>query len=612
MRLWVLLLAVGAMALPALSYEPGPSRTSTGLQTAKPPLEEDGYPAKEAPVDAGARKLLDFLVKEYDLLLAKSKDRVGRSLVIICLSRLPREDVTTRLMEMLENERDPLVKITAWEGVLARVKHLNAEQQARFSLITGLLGKADLFRGELRVPAIKVLATAAPDQSLKATWNTMYLSAHPTHDVAALTALGECAARWKAPEVMDFVLRKAAVNGDEALRASPVLKAAGSSGPELLSSANLKAFVVDHTKWWAGAKQSWKMVTLPDDAARMALAPHYLMSPVDLSTVDIKDKTWYRDLELRAPNLKNFDVGFCVDVTGSMGNAILWLKADVAKMMLAFGTVALEPRIGITFYRDKGDEFVVKNHPLTGRVEDLLNALSKMTADGGGDEPEAVMEGLQECLKTNKWSAAKDARRVVILIGDAPPHAETQAECVRLAARAAELGFKIYAVKCQAEEQALPEFDLITKAGKGATISVGLEELARGRTRSGKLEMADLIDMIDAAEGTKGAVRALPDGTIVGPDGKPVRRAAEKVVPAAAQRPAGQRVVTQVLVDVINPGFKDRVDPLVTILWQLLEDPMKTSSEMRLGVNLVLPKKATTGPVATPKVGVAPTKAVDK
>jgi len=79
-------------------------------------------------------------------------------------------------------------------------------------------------------------------------------------------------------------------------------------------------------------------------------------------------------------------------------------------------------------------------------------------------------------------------------------------------------------------------------------------------------------------------------------DGKPIRRAPAKAPGVLPQRPAGQRVVSQVLVDVINPGFKERVDPMIAILWQLLEDPTKMSNEMRTGINLPLPRKPIPAP----------------
>src|SRR5688500_10943470 len=110
-----------------------------------------------------------------------------------------------------------------------------------------------------------------------------------------------------------------------------------------------------------------------------------------------------------------------------------WLQRDLAKMMQAFGTVALEPRIGITFYRDRHDRFVAMTKPLTGRIPDLLKVLSQMRAEGGGDIPEAVLDGLEDCLKKNPWTQQPKARKIIVLIGDAPPKEGTERECEELA-----------------------------------------------------------------------------------------------------------------------------------------------------------------------------------
>ena len=51
---------------------------------------------------------------------------------------------------------------------------------------------------------------------------------------------------------------------------------------------------------------------------------------------------------------------------------LAWLHSDVKRLMNCIGLVCLEPRIGITFYRDHGDEFLVRTTPLTSRVDVLV------------------------------------------------------------------------------------------------------------------------------------------------------------------------------------------------------------------------------------------------
>ena len=49
----------------------------------------------------------------------------------------------------------------------------------------------------------------------------------------------------------------------------------------------------------------------------------------------------------------------------------------------------------------------------------MLNNLSKLTARGGGDGPEAQTAALDKALNV-EWR--KDAAKIVVLITDAPPH----------------------------------------------------------------------------------------------------------------------------------------------------------------------------------------------
>jgi Mg-chelatase subunit ChlD len=459
-------------------------------------------------------------------LLAQAKDRVSRGLIAVCIARVPREDATEKLLEMARTERDPLVRVVAWQGVLGRAGMLSEDQYRRWLAITPGMVKADYFRGELRLSVVHVLATAPPDRGTKEAWNTLFIKAvGSTREAETVEALCACAAAWRAPDVMDGLVRKL-VPARDVERADALLRSMGST-----AQVDAKGTLAEHAKWWARERQNWKPRTDVAAGAWKLLTPQFVPAPVPLERVNPDDPTWRKDLELRAPNLKAFDVAFCVDATGSMGSVLDWLKRDVSRMMQGFAAVALEPRIGLTFYRDHGDEFVAVTRPLTHRVNELQDALGAMTAAGGGDIPEAVLDGLNDCYNSNHWTTAKDGRKVVVLIGDAPPHRETQAECARVAHAAAERGFKLYAVKCDKE---LAEFDVLAAAGGGASLEVDMAELAAGR-------------------------RGKAFGGMTGLNGTPAA-------------PAGRRLLGMVLVDVINPQFRERVEPLVSVLWEMLEE----------------------------------------
>jgi hypothetical protein len=514
---------VAALTVAAEDAEPAfpvtrPATTPSATRPATAPAVDPVLMAKRR------ERLFDFLMGEYAGLLEKSKDRVGRSLIAICVARVPRPDATDRLLDMAQTEKDPLVRAVAWECVLARASLLSSAQHQKFVAMTPVLVRTDVLRGELRAAAARVLGSGAPDRAAKEAWNLMLtraVASNSARDAATLDALCETLGGWQSPELMDFLMKKLAPATDAA-RVDALLRLAGSTAPGT-------AYAV-HAKWWPTQRRKWVERKEVAEGSWKALAPHFVLAPPTVSSVDPEDKEWRRDLELRAPGLKNFDVGLCVDATGSMGPVLTWLKADVGKLMQGVGAVALEPRIGITFYRDHNDDFVAATKPLTHRVDELRALLSSMRAAGGGDRPEAVLEGLQDCYKSNRWTTAKEGKRIVILIGDAPPHPETQKQCEAAVAAAAERGFKLYAVQCAPD---VPEFEALAAKGNGQALQVEMEELGGGVRRGG---------------------------------GRPAAAA------AAAVAPAGRRLLSLILVDVINPQFKDRVEPMVDVLWEQLED----------------------------------------
>ena len=77
-------------------------------------------------------------------------------------------------------------------------------------------------------------------------------------------------------------------------------------------------------------------------------------------------------------------------------------------------------RISVCTYRDIGARYVVKGVPLTDQLGDIVKFLEKVTAAGGGDDPEAVQAGLDWSIKQNKFQPR--SRKIILLFGDAPPH----------------------------------------------------------------------------------------------------------------------------------------------------------------------------------------------
>lgn len=82
-----------------------------------------------------------------------------------------------------------------------------------------------------------------------------------------------------------------------------------------------------------------------------------------------------------------------------------------------------ELRVGIVNYRDHPPQdrtYITKIHELTDDIEKTKTFIKNTKPAGGGDFPEAICCGLNDCLMKLKWQ--NDAVKVVILICDAPPH----------------------------------------------------------------------------------------------------------------------------------------------------------------------------------------------
>ncbi|MCR6733869.1 MAG: VWA domain-containing protein [Afipia sp.] len=118
------------------------------------------------------------------------------------------------------------------------------------------------------------------------------------------------------------------------------------------------------------------------------------------------------------------EVAFVLDTTGSMGGLLEGAKRKI--WSIATSVVDTNPdadiRIGLVAYRDVGDEYVTRTFDLTTDIQDIYANLLELKARGGGDWPESVNEALDVAVNKLQWTRGGDARRIVFLVGDAPPH----------------------------------------------------------------------------------------------------------------------------------------------------------------------------------------------
>src|SRR5262245_31377814 len=101
--------------------------------------------------------------------------------------------------------------------------------------------------------------------------------------------------------------------------------------------------------------------------------------------------------ETRLGEINALDLAFVVDTTGSMSGLIAGAQQQMIAMvgeLLSAADVRL--RLGVVEYRDHPpqDSMVLRIHPFTEDLEQARATINELTANGGGDGPEAVLDGV--------------------------------------------------------------------------------------------------------------------------------------------------------------------------------------------------------------------------
>ena len=120
------------------------------------------------------------------------------------------------------------------------------------------------------------------------------------------------------------------------------------------------------------------------------------------------------------------DVVFVFDATGSMGDELRYLQAEMKDVIsrASDATGGLNIRTGAVVYRDHGDEYITRISRLTQDIKTTQAFIDKQHANGGGDYPEAVPEALMAALNSSGWDTNARAR-IAFLILDAPCHQDS-------------------------------------------------------------------------------------------------------------------------------------------------------------------------------------------
>ena len=162
---------------------------------------------------------------------------------------------------------------------------------------------------------------------------------------------------------------------------------------------------------------------------------------------------------------EGLDIVITFDSTGSMQGEIDQVKSQIERIGAVLYQLIPKTKIGICTYRDETDLYVVKGLPLTSSLNEVVDYLEGIEAGGGGDEPEAVNAGLRWSIEKNNFR--RRARKIILVFGDAPPHASRMDECLLLASNfRKKQGGSVGTVTCRGEEL-MDEFVEIAQLGGG-------------------------------------------------------------------------------------------------------------------------------------------------
>ncbi|MDP7034188.1 MAG: VWA domain-containing protein [Planctomycetota bacterium] len=188
--------------------------------------------------------------------------------------------------------------------------------------------------------------------------------------------------------------------------------------------------------WWRGAKKTWR----PE--------PWKAPPVVEKASPTGEDESLVQKLIEKLFDLgKNgLEIVFVIDATGSMQPTLDAVRNSVDSLASVLGSIVPRFRMGLVIYRDLSDmqngaKISVTLTQKTGKVKD---ALATEKASGGGDFEERVEKGLELALEKKnrmRWSPA--AGKVLVVIGDAPPHATNLDRCVELVKNAHQKPFGI-------------------------------------------------------------------------------------------------------------------------------------------------------------------------
>jgi hypothetical protein len=297
----------------------------------------------------------------------------------------------------------------------------------------------------------------------------------------------------------------------------------------------------DWTRWWTSQAKTYQPV-------QWEPPPAVVKDTRTTANVFVE-----RAFDLRDAGL---DVAIVIDSTGSMQPVIDTACAAIGDVVTLLSNLAPKLRLGLVEYKDmeelgKGAQLLA---PLTKDAKDVHDRLERLVASGGGDIPERVEKGVEVALSEDMhWN--KDANRLILVIGDAPPHPEDEKALLEMVKRAHDA-----------------PFEKVTKAPAPRT----------GRPRSAQEEEVRLRPFItstictnDQAKKSFDEIAKAGGGSSVlleiDPDAALAKPGKKNDEAAAATNPGARKVVEHIMLLSFGQEYRAQVEAFVRIFFEYLD-----------------------------------------
>jgi len=206
----------------------------------------------------------------------------------------------------------------------------------------------------------------------------------------------------------------------------------------------------DHTEIFSTVcdKNGTSYLFAPEKSEQYLIKLEYYKAGESQLTVEYHTVSGDCEFDILAENAwqNNIQIAFVIDATGSMTDEMEYLKAEIADVISKIRQTnsGANVQTAICVYRDFGDSYVVKSMDFTTNEATAQSFLSKQSADGGGDFPEAVQEAFAESLKFS-WSDGATTK-LVIHVADAPAHNNDCSDWQKLVEEFCDMGARIISV----------------------------------------------------------------------------------------------------------------------------------------------------------------------